>query len=163
VNRPDEFESSNPLTGVGAGEGLLVVPATNLVVAFQSAPVPMPPVLYAEEGTNNALAVDSVTFVRGPFRLPNPNNFSSDQRTRIVLLTSNLGLRQSDLSDPTALGVEIAGVSLPVENVGIVSIPGVITSYIVVKLPDNVPTGLQEIKIKLHGVTSDARMITISP
>ena len=162
VNRPDEF-GSNPLTGLAAGEGLIVVPATNLVVAFQAAPVPMPPVLYAEEGTNNALAVDSVTFVRGPFRLPDPHNFSSDQRTRIILLTSNLGLRQSDLSDPTVLGVEVAGVNLPVENVGIVSIPGLITSYIVVRLPDNVPTGLQEIKIKLHGVTSDARMITISP
>lgn len=163
VNGPDELGGLNPLTGLGAGEGLIVVPATNLVVAFQSAPVPMPPVIYAEEGTNNALAVDSVTFVRGPFRLSNPNNFSGDQRTRIVLLTSNLGLRQSDLSDPTVLGVDVAGVSLPVENVGIVSIPGLITSYIVVRLPDNVPTGPQEITIKLRGVTSDARMITISP
>ncbi len=163
VNRPDEFQISNPLTGLGAGEGLIVVPATNLVVAYQSAPVPTPPVIYAEEGTNNALAVDSVTFVRGPFRLPNPDNFSSDQRTRIILLTSNLGLRQSDLSDPTALVVELGGVNLPVENVGSTTIPGLITSYIVVRLPNNAPTGNQELRIKLHGITSDARMLNISP
>jgi outer membrane protein assembly factor BamB len=160
VIRPNEI--SGPLTGLGAGEGLIVVPATNLVVAYEAAPVP-PPVIYAEEGTNNAAALDSVTFVRGPFRLSNPNNFSVDQRTRIIFFTSNLGLTQADLSDPTALVVELAGVNLPVENVGTISIPGLSTSYIIVRLPDNVPTGLKELKVKLRGVSSDARMLNITP
>src|ERR1700752_2315660 len=57
-----------PLTGLGAGEGLIVVPASNLVVAFQAAPVTTTPVIYAEERTNNAAALDSTTFLRGPFR-----------------------------------------------------------------------------------------------
>ena len=164
VDRPDERNFSVPLTGLGAGEGLIVVPATNLVVAYQSAPVPSPPVIYVEEGTNNALVIDALTFVRGPFPLNNPNYLlSSDHRTRIVILTSNLGLWQADLSDPTALVVEAGGVNLPVENVGSIGVPGVGSSYIIVRLPDNVPTGLVELRVKLRGVASDPKMLNISP
>ena len=162
VNRPDE-QSGGPLTGLGAGEGVVVVPASNLVVAYQSDAVTSPPVLYLEEGTNNALALDSVTFLRGPFRLSNPHNFSSDQRTRIILFTSYLGLTQADLSDPTALVVELGGVNLPVQNVGTLSILGLNTSYIVVRLPDNTPMGTFEVKVKLRGAASNAGMLTISP
>jgi len=38
VNRPDEQNVSQPLTGLGAGEGLIVVPASNLLVAYPSVP-----------------------------------------------------------------------------------------------------------------------------
>jgi len=163
VDRPDERNVSVPLTGLGAGEGLIVVPATNLVVAFQSAPVSSPPVIFVEEGTNNAVVIDSVTFMRGPFPLNNPNNFSSDHRTRIMILTSNLGLWQADLSDPTALVVEAGGVNLTVESVGSIGVPGLGSSYIIVRLPDNVPTGLVELRVKLRGVASDPKMLNISP
>jgi uncharacterized protein (TIGR03437 family) len=141
----------------------VVVPASNLVVAFQAAPVVSPPVIYTEEATSNAAAIDSVKFVRGPFPKFNQDNFSSDQRTRIILFTTNLGLAQADLNDPTALVVELGGVNLPVENVGAFSIPGVASSYIIVRLPDNVPTGAQELRVKLRGVASDPKMLTISP
>ena len=163
VNRPDEHNLSEPLTGLGAGEGLIVVPASNLVVAYQNAAVTTPPMIYTEEGTNNAVALDSVTFVRGPFRLSDPNNLSIDQRTRIILFTSNLGLTQSDLNDPAVLVVEASGTNLPVENVGALAIPGLSGSYIVVRLPNNLPTGPLDLRIKLRGATSDARTLNISP
>jgi hypothetical protein len=162
VNHPDE-NSGSPLTGLGAGEGLIVVPASSLIVAYEAAAVPSTPVIYLEEGTNNAAALDSVTFLRGPFRLSNADNLSADHRTRVMLFTSNLGLSQSDLSDPTALVVEASGVNLPVENVGTVSIPGLSSSYIIVRLPDNVPTGNSDLKIKLHGVASNTATLAISP
>lgn len=162
INRPEEIGISEPLVGLGAGEGLIVVPASNLVVAYEAATVSTP-VIYAEEGTNNAAALDSVTFVRGPFGLSSPHNFSVDKRTRIIFLTSALGLTQSDLSDPTVLVVEASGVNLPVENVGALSINGISSSYIVVRLPANVPTGALELKVKLRGVSSEARTLNISP
>ena len=162
VNRPDEIGISVPLAGLGAGEGLIVVPASNLVVAYEAAPVSTP-VIYVEEGTNNAAALDSVTFLRGPFRLLNPNNFSVDQRTRIMLFTSNLGLTQSDLSDPAVLVVDVPGVNLPVENVGPLAVQGLSGSYIVVRLPDNLPTGALDLRVRLRGVASDPRTLTISP
>jgi PQQ-like domain len=162
VNRPDEQNLSEPLTGLGAGEGLIVVPASNLVVAYQGDMTP--PVIYAEEGTNNAAALDSVTLVRGPFRLTNPNNFFTvDKRTRIILFTSSLGLVQSDLNDPSVLVVEVPGFNLPVENVGALSTPGPGGSYIIVRLPENLPTGALELRIRLRGVLSEARTLHISP
>jgi hypothetical protein len=162
VNRPDEHNVSEPLTGLGAGEGLVVVPASTLVVAYQGSSSSKP-VVYVEEGTNNAVALDSVTFLRGPFGLSSPTNLSADQRTRILILTSNLGLTQSDLSDPTVLVVEASGVNLPVENVGTLSIPGLSSSYVIVRLPDNMPTGSLDLKIKLRGVTSNTTTLSISP
>ncbi|HEU4510023.1 MAG TPA: PQQ-binding-like beta-propeller repeat protein [Pyrinomonadaceae bacterium] len=163
VNRPDEHNSSAPLTGLGAGEGLIVVPASNLVVAYQAAPIPTTPVIYAEDGTNNVAALDSVTLVRAPFRKNNPNNFSVDQRTRLILFTSSLGLTQSDLSVPGVLVVEASGVNLPVENVGPIGIPEANTSYIVVRLPDNLPTGALQLIVKLRGVASEPKTLNISP
>jgi hypothetical protein len=162
ITRGDMIAPS-PLPGLGAGEGLIVVPAANLLVAYEASGATSPPVIYVEEGTNNAAALDSVTFLRGPFRKSNPNNFSTDQRTRLILLTSNLGLSQADLSDPSVLVVELAGVNLPVESVGPALIPGLSSSYIVVRLPDNAPTGPQELRVKLRGVASDARLLNISP
>ena len=151
-----------PLVGLGAGEGLIVVPASESVVAFQNGPT-SPPVIYVEEGTNNAAVLDSVTFMRGPFRLPNTLNLSLDNRTRITIFTTNLGLTQSDLSDPTALVVEASGIKLTVENVGPVAIPGLSSSYIVVRLPDNLPAGNHALTVKLRGVSSTARTLSIAP
>ena len=163
VNRPDEQSISVPLTGLGAGEGLIVVPASNLVVAYEATPVT--PLIYAEEGTNNVAAIDAVSWGRGPFRLTNPINnfFGNDLRTRIILFTNNLRLTQSDLNDPGALVVEVPGFNLPVENVGPLPITGLSSSYIIVRLPDNLPTGQHELKIKVRGITSEARLLNISP
>jgi len=61
------------------------------------------------------------------------------------------------------LVVEAAGVNLPVENVGPLSTPGLSGSYIIVRLPDNLPTGLVDVRIKLRGVTSDAKTINFIP
>ena len=163
VNHPDEQGISDPLTGLGAGEGLIVVPASNLVVAYEAAPVSTTPVIYVEEGTSNALALDSVNHLRGPFRKFNANNFSIDQRTRVIIFTSNLGLSQSDLSQAGVLVVEAGGVNLPVENVGVAFIPGLNSSYIVVRLPDNVPTGQLGLKVTLRGIASEAKTLHISP
>jgi hypothetical protein len=122
------------------------------------------PVIFAEEGTNNVAAFDSVTFLRGPFRLLGPNNFSVDKRTRIILFTSDLGLAQSDLSDPAVLVVDVPGYNLPVESVGaLAGVPGMSASNMIVRLPDGLPTGDLQLRVRLRGVTSDARTLNIAP
>ena len=163
VNRPDEQNAGAPLTGLGAGEGLVVVSASNMVVAYEAQPVT--PLIYAEDGTNNAAAIDAVSWTRGPFRLTNPINnfFSNDLRTRIILFTNNLRLTQSDLNDPGVLVVEVPGFNLPVEHVGPLAINGLPSSYIIVRLPDNLPSGQHELRVKVRGVTSDTRILNISP
>ena len=120
------------------------------------------PMIFTELNTNNAVAIDSVTFVRGPFRIVGDNNFSADHRTRVMLFTSNLGLSQPDSSQLT---VQIAGVNLEVEKVGpLTGVPGLDASFIIVKLADNVPTGVDlQLVLTLRGVPSNTALISISP
>jgi hypothetical protein len=121
------------------------------------------PVILVEDGTaNRAVAVDSVNFVRGPFRVISNHNFSADRHTRVILFTSNLGLNQPD---PSILTVQAAGFSLLVENVGPVSgLVGLDASYIVVRLPDGLPTGDLPVTVTLRSAAStNSPTLGISP
>jgi len=128
------------------------------------------PFVWLETGTTNAAAVNSVTFLRGPFQILDPHNFSLDGHTRIILFTSDLGLTQADLSDPAVLVVTVqtltqpvSGWTLPVEAVGPFSGAGLTGSYIVVKLPDGLPTQQLELRVRLRQTTSDASFLTFAP
>ena len=50
------------------------------------------PMLISEAGSDSAVALDSVTFVRDPFPLTNLFNFSGDHRTRLMLFGMNMEL-----------------------------------------------------------------------
>ncbi|HEX6716281.1 MAG TPA: M12 family metallo-peptidase [Pyrinomonadaceae bacterium] len=120
----------------------------------------IPPIIFVEEGTSHLAAVDSVTFVRGPFALTNTHNFSSDQRTRIMFFTTDLGF--SDIQPPVnILSVQIGGNSYPVEAVGSNSTTN--GSYIVFRLPDLAP-GTYPLGIRVRGVnSSNTPDLTIVP
>ena len=127
------------------------------------------PVLFIETGTEAApvvAAVDSVTFVRGPFRVTDSFNFSSDHLTRIIIFTSPLGLTSPD---PQQLKVKASGIDLTngIEAVGnVTGVNGLNASYIVVKL-DPVLTGSgpinYDLTVSLRGVTSNTATLTIIP
>jgi hypothetical protein len=121
-----------------------------------------PPTIFVEQGTTKAAALDSVTQVRGPFSILNAHNFSADQHTRIMLFTSNLGLTQPDAA---ILSVRANGMLLTVEKVGTVSgVEGLNASYIIVKLPDGLPSGNLPLTVTLHGVVStNTPTLEISP
>jgi len=116
------------------------------------------PTLVMEDGVN-ALAIDSVTFVRAPFRVIGDLNFSTDRRTRIMIFTSDLGLTQPDSQKLT---VQAMGFDLPVQAVGPLNgAPGF--SYIIVKLPDNLITGNLPLTVTLYGVSSNSALLNIVP
>jgi hypothetical protein len=119
-----------------------------------------PPAILTEESTNRAVAFDSVTRVRGPFRIQGPYNFSPDSHTRVMLFTTNLGLNTGD--DLSVLTVSVQGNLLPIENVG--TLPGVNQgSFIVVRLVDQLGTGDLPVIVTLRGVTSNTATIGIIP
>ena len=126
--------------------------------------LPVPPVIYAEEGTSNAAAVTSVSFVRGPFKILDASKFSFDGHTRVMLFTSHLGF-QTPLGPPnTMLSVQANGIDLPVESVrSIVGADPLTGSYIIVRLPDGLPSGNLSLTLTLRGVTSEAKILRISP
>ncbi|HEY6047273.1 MAG TPA: hypothetical protein VIU65_11765 [Pyrinomonadaceae bacterium] len=132
-------------------------------------PTPTPPpmavpllIFAAADNPNEAAAIDSVTFVRGPFKTHTDVNFSADHQTRVLLFTTALGLIQSDVSKVT---VTAAGISLTVESVGpLFGLPGRDASYIVVRLPDGLPPGNLPLIVIANGVqSSNSPTLGISP
>ena len=144
------------LTGATLGS-----PATAIVTIVDNDSAGALPVLFVESGTSRAIALNSVTFVRGPFSVTDPLNFSADQHTRLIFYTSNLRLTQAD---PGYLTVQASGVDLPIEKVGTVfGVAGLDASYIVVKLPLGLPTGDLQLIVTLRGTPSTAGVLQIVP
>jgi uncharacterized delta-60 repeat protein len=121
------------------------------------------PVLQTEANTDDALALDSVTFVRVPFSVNNEHNFSADGRTRIVLLATNLTLASGENSSAVTVQAQASGGAihqLAVEHVG--QVPGFEwLTQVVVKLPDALANaGTVQVSIT-HGNTSNQGSIFI--
>jgi hypothetical protein len=154
------------LSGINAGNypgavGASFAGDSNFGSTSQTGLLSVTPFLLLENGTNNAAAVDSVTFVRGPFRVTDDFNFSGDHITRIIIFTSPLAN-----PEPT-LKVFASGHQLPVENFGtLTGVPGLNVSYIIVKL-DPILTGSgpinYDLSVSFRGVTSNTATLTIIP
>ena len=118
---------------------------------------PPPPMLITEENTDVAIAFDSVNLLRDPFPLTNTLNFSSDNRTRVMLFAVNLDLLPGE--DTTAVTAQaedslLNAYPLTVEFVG--KVPGYDwLTEVVVKLPDNLPTGDVMVIVTWHARTSN--------
>jgi hypothetical protein len=136
--------------------------ATGSIMFAWNMTAPSSPMIFVEQGTNRAAALDSVTWLRGPFKVADLFNFSGDHHTRVVLFTSELGLTQPDSSQ---LAVRAAGVALTVESVGpVVGVSGMSASYIVVRLPDGLPTGDLPLVVTLRGLASvNSPTLAIAP
>lgn len=145
--------SSNFPTANPARPSLAGVTDAFVVKISTTTPSGQAPTIFVEQGSpQRAVALDSVTQVTGPFRILTDHNFSTDHHTRVILFTSDLGLTQPD---PSQLTVRAAGVSLLVENVGPVQgVSGLNGSYIVVRLPDGLPTGDLSLVVTLRGLAS---------
>jgi hypothetical protein len=114
------------------------------------------------DSSQRVIAVDSVTFLRDAFGLINPLNFSSDQRTRIVLFAVDLNLAAGDLITVQAEDAQHVIHQLPVEFVG--AVPGFGgLSQVVVKLPDDLAPGDFMVSLTLRGVSSNKGLMTIKP
>ncbi len=153
----------------GAGYNVGAAPAHTATGTI----TPDAPIVFTEEGNGNfAFAVDSVTFVRGPFRLTTEHNFSADDATRVILITSDLGMTQSNLG-LGILSVRVAGYAnpLPIENVGTLTIaatPAFNVSYIVVRLPGDLPNPAPgpnnlTVTVKMGSAESNATLLSIRP
>lgn len=112
--------------------------------------------------SQRAIAVDSVTFVRDPFAVANAFNFSSDQRSRIILFAVNLNLVAGDVITVQAEDAQNVIRQLPVESTAAVPNFGGL-SQIVVRLTDDLSPGDFLVSFTLRGVSSNKGLITIKP
>jgi hypothetical protein len=156
-----EGNESFTLTLSSPGGATLGSPASATVFIVDNDVAGAIPSLFFEPGTSRAIAFNSVTFVRGPFSVMDPLNFSADGQTRLLLYTSNLRLTHVD---PAYLTVQAATVVLPIEKAGTVTgVPGLDASYIVVRLPSELPTGDLQLIVTLRGHPSTGAVLQIVP
>jgi hypothetical protein len=117
------------------------------------------PVLIAEEGTENAVAVEPVTRVRDPFPFTQSLPFGADARTRVMLFARNVELLPGESPAVLTASAEDAAHNvypLTVERVD--RVPGFEwMSSVIVRLSDRMSdsTGEVLIGITLRGVASN--------
>ena len=121
-----------------------------------------PTAIYTVTGTTaNAAVINSVTFLREPFKILDSHNFSLDGRARIILFTSTLGITSPPIPQMPTLSVQANGINLPIENVGLLS--GMNGSYIIVRLSQGLPAGHLSLTITRRGVTSGVTILSVVP
>ncbi|HEX6718921.1 MAG TPA: PQQ-dependent sugar dehydrogenase [Pyrinomonadaceae bacterium] len=119
-----------------------------------------------EDNPSRAVALDSVTMVREPLPISTIHNFSSDQRTRVMLFASGIELLPGE--DPSTVVVQLEDTVhgqtyvLPVEDVR--KVPNFDSLWqIVVKLPGS-PDCVCDFRISLtfRGVTGNKPLIALT-
>jgi len=124
------------------------------------------PQLLAVDVSNRAAAVDSVTMVRDPFPFTPTTDFSSDQRTRIILFALDIDLQPGDNAAAVTVRAENsqhAIFSVPAEYVGKIADAPWLTQ-VNVRLPDELATGGDvSMSVVYHGAESNKVVITIKP
>ena len=143
---------SNAFGVANSNEATLTVTANN------------PLAIVTEQGSDHAIAFDSVTMVTDPFPLSNPFNLSSDHRTRVMILASNLALLPGENSSVVSAQAEndqSKVFPLTVEFIG--GLPGIEGfTEVIIRLSDELPVNQDLfISLQLHGTTSNKARIRI--
>ena len=97
------------------------------------------PVMLTEEGSNHAVALDSVLWTQDPFKVTSNNNFSLDHHTRVMLLVANVDLLPGDNTSLVTAEARDAqgGPSYPLIVEAVEKVPSFEwITQVVVRLPD---------------------------
>jgi hypothetical protein len=129
-------------------------------------PTPYPPgespVLLTEEGTQRAVALETVNWLSGPFTLFTTQNFSADRRTRVSLFVFNAELLEGE--SPAAFTAEAedgARQVFPLTVEYASKVPGVERlTQLVVRLPDGL-AGEVRLGVSLRGTPSNKASVFI--
>jgi uncharacterized repeat protein (TIGR01451 family) len=130
---------------------------SNQIANFEA--LPQPPVLLTEANSLNAIALDSSTFLPGPFPALQNNYFTPDARTRVVIFATTLGLLPGEDASNVITGQAEDSLhriyNLPIETAR--PLPGFEwITQVTVKLTDQMSNvGDLTLSISLHGVTSN--------
>jgi hypothetical protein len=122
--------------------------------------------LTEEEGSVRALALDSVSWLRDPYSVVTRQNFSPDERARVMLFAINLELQPGETSAAVTAQAEDSAETvypLPVEYVGKVPLMNWLTQ-VTVKLPGEMANaGDVWVSINLHSKRSNRVLVRIKP
>lgn len=135
------------LSNAGGTGSLGTQPAATLTIGNDDGP----PVLFTEENTQHALALDLVTQTGDPFSLTSLFNLGNDQRRRVSLFVMHLGLLPGDpISVVSVVGRDDEGRSYDLQVESVSSLLGVSdATQIIVRLPDNVIGAPRDLWLKV--------------
>lgn len=122
--------------------------------------------LLTEAGTQRAVALDSVTFLRDPFAVTSPHNLSDDARTRVTLFARNAALAPGEPYSAVSVQAEDSlhrTYALTVEYVGQVPGQDWLTQIVVVLPPELRGMNDVAVTLSLRGATSNKTFISIKP
>ena len=124
---------------------------------------PPPPFIFTEETSNVAIAVDSILFMRDPFPFTAQLVFGTDSRTRVMFFVRNLDLLPNENLSAITVRAEDSNLNVYFPTVEHASkLPGFDFSEVVVRLPDNLPSGQSFlIHVTLRGQSSNKARITM--
>ena len=116
IEKPTSYVSSTRITATISQADLALAGPAAVTVAGPggtSSPATFivgPPsiTLFTEPNSSRAIALDSVTMLRDPFLLTAPNNFSADNRTRLMIFSPNLSLLPGDSASAVTVRAEDA-------------------------------------------------------
>ena len=138
--------------------------------ATTAAPLPLHLIL-DDSGpvADQATALDSVLFVRDPFRLVNPLNWANtsvDKNTRLIVFAENLTLNSGE--PPATVTVNLTdgnnqNFAVAAEQIAPVSFSGLNLNQIVFRLPDGLAAGTCTIKLTVHSQVSNSATFRIAP
>jgi outer membrane protein assembly factor BamB len=154
---------TRPHTGLGAGDGLVVVPASTRLVAYHG-PLQL---LLDESGPalNQVAALDSVLLTRDPFPVVNAAdllNLGVDRNTRVIVFAKNLQLLQGESSSAVTVSlVDSNNQSYNIAAEDVRPLPNFPFTQVVFRLPDSTSVGTCIITLKAHGQTSNSGSIRI--
>jgi hypothetical protein len=127
---------------------------------------PSPPVIFTEEASQKALALDSVNLLRDPFVGNTSLNFSGDHRTRLILLAGNIDLLAGETSSVVTVEADDGlGGTYPLTLESVSKVPGQNwLTQVLLRFPDQWMTGGDVwVTLKLRGVPSNKAFMTIKP
>lgn len=114
---------------------------------------------------NHIAAIDALLFLRDPFVLISPVdlfNMGPDKNTRVLMFATNVQLAQGESASAVTVSlVDSNGQSYDLAAEDVRAIP--LSEFVQIKfrLPDNLASGVCNVKIKLHGLESNQGTIRI--
>jgi hypothetical protein len=139
----------------------LIALASNQVGNFAGTPRPH---LLTEKNSDLAIALTAVNLLNGPFSIVNTLNFSSDQRTRIMLFASNAALQTGETASIVTAQAEDAQQKVyPLTAEYVSEVNGLTNlTQINIKLADDLSKlGDVWVSVKVRGIMSDKARIKI--
>ncbi|HWT03022.1 MAG TPA: hypothetical protein VN256_22415 [Pyrinomonadaceae bacterium] len=144
--------------------GLVSKQTQTITVGEVMIEMPAAPTLVTEAESGRALALDSVSTVRGPFPLVSANPLSPGRRTRISLFARDLNLLPGEGLSVVTVQAEDSQqrvFQLPVESVSKVPNSEWLTQ-VVVRLPEELPRGEVQVSIRVRSAPSNKAPVTIN-